>query len=323
MKELVVVAIGGNSIIKDNASQSVEHQAEAVKAVAESVLEMLASDYDIVLTHGNGPQVGLDLRRAELAHEYEGLPLTPLANCVADTQGGIGYLIQQALNNQLAQRGEQKAVTIITQVEVDKDDPGFEHPTKPIGAFFSAAQRDALLQQHPTWHFVEDSGRGYRRVVASPEPKRIVEADAIRALTQQGFVVIGAGGGGIPVVRGPQGDYQSVDAVIDKDLSTALLAREISADVLVITTGVEKVCVHFGKPNQRELGQVTVPEMTRYMEEGHFPPGSMLPKIAASLAFLHHGGKRVVITSPECLPAALRGETGTHIVNVLEGRRDE
>ncbi|WON76243.1 carbamate kinase family protein [Serratia sp. UGAL515B_01] len=316
MKELVVVAIGGNSIIKDNASQSVEHQAEAVKAVAGSVLEMLASDYDIVLTHGNGPQVGLDLRRAELAHQYEGLPLTPLANCVADTQGGIGYLIQQALNNRLAQRGEQKAVTVVTQVEVDKNDPGFTHPTKPIGAFFSEAQRDTLLQQHPNWHFVEDSGRGYRRVVASPEPKHIIEADAIKVLTQQGFVVIGAGGGGVPVVRGPQGDYQGVDAVIDKDLSTALLAREIRADILVITTGVEKVCIHFGKPNQRELGRVTVPEMTRYMEEGHFPPGSMLPKIAASLAFLHHGGKRVVITSPECLPAALRGETGTHIVNV-------
>ncbi len=315
MKELVVVAIGGNSIIKDNASQSVEHQTEAVKAVAESVLEMLASDYDIVLTHGNGPQVGLDLRRAEIAHELEGLPLTPLANCVADTQGGIGYLIQQALNNRLAQRGEQKAVTVVTQVEVDKNDPGFKRPTKPIGAFFNAEQRDALSQQHPTWRFVEDSGRGYRRVVASPEPKRIVEADAIKMLTQQGFVVIGAGGGGIPVIRGPRGDYQSVDAVIDKDLSTALLAQEIRADVLVITTGVEKVCIHFGKPNQRALERVNVADMTRYMAEGHFPPGSMLPKIVASLAFLRQGGKRVVITSPDCLPAALRGETGTHIVN--------
>ncbi|MDF2527162.1 MAG: carbamate kinase family protein, partial [Enterobacter mori] len=155
MKELMVVAIGGNSIIKDNASQSVEHQAQAVKAVAESVLEMLASDYDIVLTHGNGPQVGLDLRRAEIAHEREGLPLTPLANCVADTQGGIGYLIQQALNNRLAARGEQKAVTVVTQVEVDKNDPGFTHPTKPIGAFFSEAQRDELQRAHPDWHFVE------------------------------------------------------------------------------------------------------------------------------------------------------------------------
>ncbi|KFK94062.1 MULTISPECIES: carbamate kinase family protein [unclassified Serratia (in: enterobacteria)] len=316
MKELVVVAIGGNSIIKDNASQSIEHQVEAVKAVAESVLEMLASDYDIVLTHGNGPQVGLDLRRAEIAHESEGLPLTPLANCVADTQGGIGYLIQQALNNRLALRGAQKAVTVVTQVEVDKNDPGFAHPTKPIGAFFSASQRDALLQQQPTWRFVEDAGRGYRRVVASPEPKQIVEADAIKVLAQQGFVVIGVGGGGIPVIRDARGDYQSVDAVIDKDLSTALLAREIRADVLVITTGVEKVCIHFGKPNQRALDRVNVAEMTGYMEEGHFPPGSMLPKIAASLAFLRAGGKRVVITTPECLPAALRGETGTHIVNI-------
>ncbi|WP_159868810.1 MULTISPECIES: carbamate kinase family protein [unclassified Raoultella] len=315
MKELVVVAIGGNSIIKDNASQSVEHQAEAVRAVADTVLEMLASDYNIVLTHGNGPQVGLDLRRAEIAHEHEGLPLTPLANCVADTQGGIGYLIQQALNNRLAHRGEQKAVTVVTQVEVDKNDPGFTHPTKPIGAFFSAAQRDALQLAHPDWRFVEDAGRGYRRVVASPEPKRIVEAEAIKTLTRQGFLVIGAGGGGIPVVRSAGGDYQSVDAVIDKDLSTALLAREIDADVLVITTGVEKVCIHFGKANQQALGTVTLGEMTRYMQEGHFPAGSMLPKIVASLAFLAHGGSRVIITTPERLPAALRGETGTHIVH--------
>ncbi|HBR7312089.1 TPA: carbamate kinase family protein [Klebsiella aerogenes] len=315
MKELIVVAIGGNSIIKDNASQSIERQAEAVKAVASTVLEMLASDYNVVLTHGNGPQVGLDLRRSEIAHEREGLPLTPLANCVADTQGGIGYLIQQALNNRLAQRGEQKAVTVVTQVEVDKNDPGFAYPTKPIGAFFSESQRDELQQAHPEWRFVEDSGRGYRRVVASPEPKRIVEAEAIKALTRQGFVVIGAGGGGIPVVRSPQGDYQSVDAVIDKDLSTALLAREIDADILVITTGVEKVYVNFGKPNQQALGRVGIDEMSRYMQEGHFPAGSMLPKIVASLAFLQHGGKRVIITTPECLPAALRGETGTHIVH--------
>ena len=182
------------------------------------------------------------------------LPLTPLANCVADTQGGIGYLIQQALNNRLAHRGEQKAVTVVTQVEVDKNDPGFTHPNEPIGAFFSEAQRDDLRQRHPDWHFVEDAGRGYRRVVASPEPKRIVEAEAIKALTRQGFVVIGAGGGGIPVVRSAQGDYQSVDAVIDKDLSTALLAREIHADILAITTGVEKVCIHFGQPRQQALG---------------------------------------------------------------------
>lgn len=316
MKQLVVVAIGGNSIIKDNASQSIGHQEAAVQEVAESVLAMISSDYDIVLTHGNGPQVGLDLRRAEIAHEKEGLPLTPLANCVADTQGGIGYLIQQALDNCLSRSGEKKAVTVITQVEVDKNDPNFIHPTKPIGAFFSLDQCEALKVVHPGWHFVEDSGRGYRRVVASPEPVRIVEADAIGALSKQGFVVIGVGGGGIPVIRTEQGSYQSVDAVIDKDLSTALLAHEVNADILIITTGVEKVCIHFGKPEQRALGEVTVAEMARYSEEGHFPPGSMLPKITASLAFLRQGGKRVIITTPEKLPEALRGETGTHIVNI-------
>lgn len=316
MKQLVVVAIGGNSIIKDNASQSIGHQEAAVQEVAESVLAMISSDYDIVLTHGNGPQVGLDLRRAEIAHEKEGLPLTPLANCVADTQGGIGYLIQQALDNCLSRSGEKKAVTVITQVEVDKNDPNFIHPTKPIGAFFSLDQCEALKVVHPSWHFVEDSGRGYRRVVASPEPVRIVEADAIGALSKQGFVVIGVGGGGIPVIRTEQGSYQSVDAVIDKDLSTALLAHEVNADILIITTGVEKVCINFGKPEQRALGEVTVAEMARYSEEGHFPPGSMLPKITASLAFLRQGGKRVIITTPEKLPEALRGETGTHIVNI-------
>ena len=194
-------------------------------------------------------------------------------------------MIQQALNNRLARRGKQKAVTVVTQVEVDKNDPGFANPTKPIGAFFSAVQRDELLRVNPGWRFVEDSGRGYRRVVASP------------------------------VVRSDQGDYQSVDAVIDKDLSTALLAQEIRADILVITTGVEQVCIHFGKPNQQALDTVDVATMTRYMQEGHFPPGSMLPKIVASLAFLERGGKRVIITTPECLPAALRGETGTHIVH--------
>lgn len=314
MKQRVVVAIGGNAIIKDNASQSVEHQQVAVNEMAESILGMLASDYDIVLTHGNGPQVGLDLRRAEIAHEKEGLPLTPLANCVADTQGGIGYLIQQALNNKLARHGDKKAVTVITQVEVDQHDAGFADPTKPIGAFFDEAQRDALLQAHPDWRFVEDSGRGYRRVVASPQPVRIVEAEAIRALIDQGFVVIGVGGGGIPVIREPGGEYRSVDAVIDKDLSTTLLAKEINADILAITTGVEQVCVHFGKPQQRALGTVTVTEMEQYVAEGHFPAGSMLPKIEASLSFLRHGGKQVIITTPEKLPAALSGQTGTHII---------
>lgn len=212
----------------------------------------------------------------------------------------------------------KKAVTVVTQVEVDKNDPGFTHPTKPIGAFFSEAQRDELQLAHPDWHFVEDSGRGYRRVVASPQPRRIVEADAIKALTQKGFVVIGAGAEAFLWCAVNRAITRAWMRLSIKIFSTALLAREIRADVLVITTGVEKVCVNFGKPNQQALDTVNVAQMTRYMDEGHFPAGSMLPKIVASLEFLRHGGRRVIITSPDCLPAALRGETGTHIIN--EGR---
>lgn len=315
MKELVVVAIGGNSIIKDNHSQSIAAQEDAVQAVAQHIGEMLQGNYHIVLTHGNGPQVGLDLRRSEIAHAVEGLPLMPLANCVAGTQGGIGYLIQQALTNVLVKRADGQAITLVTQVEVDKQDVNFKQPTKPIGAFFSREQATALQQAHPDWHFIEDSGRGYRRVVASPVPKRIIESGAIATLIKQGYVVIAAGGGGVPVIENGHGGYQSVDAVIDKDLSSALLAKSLKADILIITTGVEKVCIHFGQPNQQALGEVTLSEMQRYKAQGHFPAGSMLPKIEASLSFLASGGQRVIITTPEKLPQALRGETGTHIIH--------
>lgn len=313
MKELVVVAIGGNSIIKDNNSQSIEAQEKAVQEVAHHISDMLEGNYNIVLTHGNGPQVGLDLRRAEIAHSVEGLPLTPLANCVADTQGGIGYLVQQALTNALTKYHRQ-AITVITQVEVDKNDPNFSAPTKPIGAFFTQQHAEELKLANPDWHFIEDSGRGYRRVVASPEPKHVVESKAIRTLTESDYVVVAAGGGGIPVISNGNGGYQSIDAVIDKDLSTTLLAKELHADILIITTGVEKVCIHFGKPEQKALGETSTTDMQRYMEEGHFPAGSMLPKIEASLSFIANGGKRVIITTPEKLTEALRGETGTHII---------
>lgn len=313
MKELVVVAIGGNSIIKDNNSQSIAAQEKAVQEVARHVSDMLEGNYNIVLTHGNGPHVGLDLRRAEIAHTVEGLPLTPLTNCVADTQGGIGYLVQQALTNALTKHNRQ-AVTVITQVEVDKNDPNFSSPTKPIGAFFTLEQVEGFKDTNPDWHFIEDSGRGYRRVVASPEPKHVVELKAIRTLTENDIVVVAAGGGGIPVISNGKGGYQSIDAVIDKDLSSTLLAKELHADILIITTGVEKVCVHFGKPEQKALGETSTTDMQRYMEEGHFPAGSMLPKIEASLSFIANGGKRVIITTPEKLTEALRGETGTHII---------
>ena len=315
MKELVVVAIGGNSIIKDNNSQSITAQENAVQEIALHVSDMLGGNYNIVLTHGNGPQVGLNLRRSEIAHDVEGLPLTPLANCVADTQGGIGYLVQQAITNTIEKHHNRRAITVVTRVVVDKNDTNFKSPAKPVGAFFTQKQADSLKQDNPDWHFVEDSGRGYRRVVASPEPKHIIETPAIRTLTEQGYIVIAAGGGGIPVVDNENGGYQSIDAVIDKDLSTALLAEELNADILIITTGVEKVCINFGKPEQKALGETLTTDMRSYMEEGHFPAGSMLPKIEASLSFIANGGKRVIITTPEKLSEALSGKTGTHIIH--------
>ncbi|MBF8176844.1 MAG: carbamate kinase family protein [Burkholderiaceae bacterium] len=317
MNELVVIAIGGNSIITSNEQQSIQHQEKAIQAIVSNIADMLEGGYNIVLTHGNGPQVGLDLRRAEVASQYEDIPIVPLANCVANTQGGIGYQLQQGLVNELTQRGINKQViTLITRVEVAADDINFSNPTKPIGAFFSEQQRDVLMQEHPDWKFVEDSGRGYRRVVASPVPVKVLETDAITSLLDRGFVVIALGGGGIPVVQDGDHLYRGVDAVIDKDLATTLLAKELNADILAITTGVEKVCINFGKPNQQALGQITTDETRRYMSEGHFPAGSMLPKIEASLNFLAAGGNRVIITTPEKLPQAIKRETGTHIVTV-------
>ena len=311
MKELMVVAIGGNSIIKDNASQSIEHQAQAVKAVAESVLEMLASDYDIVLTHGNGPQVGLDLRRAEIAHEREGLPLTPLANCVADTQGGIGYLIQQALNNRLAARGEQKAVTVVTQVEVDKNDPAFLDPSKPIGGFFSKEEAEALMAKGE--RLKEDAGRGYRRVVASPKPVDIIEKETVSAMLAAGQVVITVGGGGIPVLR--EGNHlRGASAVIDKDWASAKLAELIDADMLIILTAVEKVAINFGKPDVQWLDQLSVADANSFIAQGQFAKGSMLPKVEAALSFATSlPGRKSLITLLEKAADGIAGKTGTLI----------
>ena len=313
MKELVVVAIGGNSIIKDNASQSIEHQAEAVKAVADTVLEMLASDYDIVLTHGNGPQVGLDLRRAEIAHEREGLPLTPLANCVADTQGGIGYLIQQALNNRLARHGEKKAVTVVTQVEVDKNDPGFAHPTKPIGAFMTKEEAEKMAREKG-WNVAEDAGRGWRQVVASPKPMAVVELTTIRALADAGMVVIACGGGGIPVIATDHHHLKGAAAVIDKDLASELLAEHLDADMLIILTAVEKVAVNFNKPNQKWLDTLTPEEARTYIGEGQFAPGSMLPKVEAAVKFAESKpGRTALITLLEKARDGIDGKTGTRV----------
>jgi carbamate kinase len=315
MGKLVIVAIGGNSLVRENGRDSVQDQYEAVCETAVNIADMVEEGYDVVVTHGNGPQVGFGLRRSEIANEVAGMPEIPLVNCGADTQGGIGYQIQQALTNEFAQRGiNKKVATVITQVEVSKDDPNFKNPTKPVGSFFTLEQSEEMKKEHPDWIFIEDSGRGYRRVVPSPKPIDIVEKDAIKTLINSGFVVIAVGGGGIPVVRSDNNTYQGIDAVIDKDFATSLLAEQVNAETLIITTGVSRVCINFGKPNQLALEKISVEETKQYVLENHFPPGSMLPKIEASLSFLENNGTRVIITNPESLKDAINENAGTHII---------
>ncbi len=314
MEKVVIVAIGGNSLVRDNGRDSIQDQYEAVVETAVNIAGMVEQGYNVVVTHGNGPQVGFELRRAEIANEVAGMPEVPLVNCGADTQGGIGYLIQQALTNEFAKRGiNKKVATVITQVEVSKDDPNFKNPSKPVGSFFTLEQAEEMKKEHPDWIFIEDSGRGYRRVVPSPKPIDIVEKDAIKTLIDSGFVVIAVGGGGIPVIKSDN-TYKGIDAVIDKDFATSLLAEQIKADALIITTGVPRVFINYGKPNQKALEKITVEETKQYVAEGHFPPGSMLPKIEASLSFLEHNGSRVIITNPESLKDAINEGAGTHII---------
>ncbi|MHA0858072.1 carbamate kinase family protein [Paenibacillus sp. CMAA1364] len=310
------MAIGGNSLVKSNGRESVEDQYEAVCEIAIHIADMVQDGHELVVTHGNGPQVGFALRRSEVAHEIIGLHAVPLVHCVADTQGGIGYLIQQALTNEFITRGlDKKVVTIITQVEVSKDDSNLLHPTKPVGSFYTLEQADEIRLEHPDWVMIEDSGRGYRRVVPSPKPIHIVEKDVIKSLIESGYVVIAVGGGGIPVVRNEKKTYQGIDAVIDKDLASSLLADQIDADGLIITTAVPNVYTNFGQTNQMALEIVTTETMKRYIQEGHFPRGSMLPKIEASLSFLNKKDRIVIITSPDRLKDAMNNNGGTHIVN--------
>jgi carbamate kinase len=307
-----VVAIGGNSLIADAAHQSVEDQYRAAAETNHHIAELVAQGLDVVVTHGNGPQVGFILRRSELAaHELHEVPLDV---CGADTQGSIGYMLQQGLHNVLRERDLQReVVALVTQVEVDPDDPAFDAPTKPIGSFMDAEQ--AERRRAEGWDVVEDAGRGWRRVIASPRPRRIVEIEAIRALLAFRYVVIAVGGGGIPVVADEAGALHGVPAVIDKDLAAALLALEIGADLLVISTAVEQVALHHGTPQQRWVDELTIDEARRYLAEGvHFAPGSMAPKIEAVVHFLEHGGSQAIITDPPNLVRAFRGEAGTRVV---------
>jgi len=310
MAKVAIVAIGGNSLIKDKGHQTVPDQFAATRETCVHIADMIEQGWEVVITHGNGPQVGFILMRSELASHV--LHTVPLDSCGADTQGAIGYMIQQSLGNEFEKRGIQKpVVTVVTQVVVDKGDPAFENPTKPIGPFYDAA-RAKRYRDEERWHIMEDAGRGWRRVVPSPIPIRIVEQEAIKALIGLGFVVIGVGGGGIPVVE-EGGSLRGVEAVIDKDYASGLLATGINADLFLISTAVEKVALNYGKPNQVDLDRMTLSEAKNYLQEGHFPPGSMGPKIKAVIKFLEEGGKEALITSPENLARALRGETGTRI----------
>jgi len=314
MKKLAVIAIGGNSLIRDKHHLKVEDQYREITKTVKHIVEIIEAGYEVVITHGNGPQVGFILRRSEIAYEHEGLHFVPLQSCVANTQGAIGYQIQQALGNELKKRNISKeAVTIVTQVKVSRNDPGFEHPTKPIGTFYDDKKAETIKKDHPDWVMVSDAGRGYRRVVASPEPVEIIEMEMIKRLVKNDFCVIAAGGGGIPVVENKDGSLEGVGAVIDKDFVSALLAINLKADLLVISTGVDRVCINFGKENEKALSNITVAEANKYLKEGHFEAGSMLPKIQAILWFLENGGQKAIITKPDHLKESIIGKCGTHI----------
>jgi len=311
-KGVAVIAVGGNSLIKDEAHKTIPEQYKAAVESMHHIADMITQGWDVVVTHGNGPQVGFILRRSELSRQE--LHEVPLDYCGADTQGAIGYMFQRALHNEFLLRGmDKKAVTVVTQTIVDRKDKAFQNPSKPIGSFMSEslAKEKASLEG---WTVVEDAGRGWRRVVASPIPQKIVEADAINSLINAGFVVIGVGGGGIPVIEDEKGNLVGVEAVIDKDFGSSLLASMIKADLFLISTAVEKVAINFNKPGQKWLDRMTVQEAKAYIAEGHFAKGSMLPKIQAILRFMEQGGKQALITNPENISRALAGETGTWIL---------
>lgn len=314
-KKVAVVAIGGNSLIKDKYHQSVEDQYQAAKETCFHIADMIEAGWDVAIGHGNGPQVGFILRRSEIASKVEGMHEVPLDVCGADSQGAIGYALQQNLQNELRRRKISKPVaTVVTQVRVNRADKAFENPSKPIGSFMDAAEAKQRVKDLG-WNVVEDAGRGFRRVVASPLPEEVIELDSINKLIETGTVVVTVGGGGIPVIDKGDGSLEGVAAVIDKDFASSLLAQLIKADMLLISTAVEKVALNFGKPDEKWLDRMTLAEAKQYLAEGiHFAKGSMAPKIQACIWFLENGGKQALITNPESIGKALKGETGTWIV---------
>lgn len=313
-KKIAVVALGGNSLIRDPKRITVEDQEEALRETSRYLADMAADDWELVIVHGNGPQVGFILHRSEIAHRVEQMHEVPLDVCGADTQGAIGYELQQALQNELYHRSFRKdVVTVITQTLVDPSDPAFLHPTKPIGGHMDEAEAQRR-RRDLGWTVMEDAGRGWRRVVPSPMPKEIVELNTIKAVIGAGIIVIAAGGGGIPVTDIGAGEYRGIAAVIDKDYAAGLLAHELGAELFLVATAVEKVAIHFGRPNQCWLDRMTLTEAKRYLAEGiHFAQGSMAPKIGAVIRYLETGGKRAILTNPENIGRALQGTAGTTI----------
>ena len=311
--KLIVIAIGGNSLIEDSKHVTVQSQYDAANKTAKHIARLVQAGNRVVIAHGNGPQVGYILRRAELAQKL--LHTVPLDSCVADTQGAIGYQLQMALDNQMAIDGIKKNIaTVVTQVEVKADDPSFLKPTKPIGSFMS--EEDAMERKEKDgWSVVEDAGRGWRRVVASPKPVSIIELETIKCLLDNGVIVIAAGGGGIPVVKDEKGCLKGIEAVIDKDLAAAMLAKDLNADMFVISTAVPKVCLNYGKSDEKKLDSISTDEAKAYINEGHFAPGSMLPKIQALVDFVDTTGNVGIVTDPEHLFDAVYGDQGTKIKN--------
>jgi carbamate kinase len=314
--KLIVIAIGGNSLIEDSKHISVRAQYEAACKTVRHIVRIIKEGHRVVVVHGNGPQVGFVLLRAEYAKSI--LHTVPLDSCVADTQGAIGYQLQMAFHNELKKQNISMPVaTIVTQVEVDPDDPSFKNPTKPIGNFLTEEQAE-LHKKEDHWDVREDAGRGYRRVVPSPKPKAIIELETIKALVEHNCIVVAAGGGGIPVITAADGSLEGKEAVIDKDLAAALLAKQIGADLFIISTAVAQVSLNYGKPNQIKLDAIDYETCGQYIKEGHFAPGSMLPKIEAMMDFVKTTNSYGIITNPEHLYDALNGDKGTKIFNSLD-----
>jgi carbamate kinase len=308
-----VVAIGGNALILDGQQGTIAEQYDNALEMARHIATLVDRGWGIVLTHGNGPQVGFILLRSELVGDSAPIPQLSLEMSSADSQGGIGHILAMALLNELAALSHRDRVAyVLTHTVVDPADPAFADPTKPIGPFYTAGQA-ALKRKQNGWQMIEDSGRGYRRVVPSPKPLRIVESAQIRTLVDAGYVVVAVGGGGIPVVETSRG-YEGVEAVIDKDRASALLASSLDVPLLVLSTGVEQVAWHFRQPDQRLLSSITAAEAVQYLADGEFPKGSMGPKVEAAVDFLAHGGKEVLITTPAALERAIAGQTGTRIL---------